>query len=136
MSYAQSAALQQAIYAALTAHAPLTDLLGDAIHDALPDGPLPPLYATLGPETARDRSDGTGAGARHDFTVSVVATAAGFHAAKRAAAAICDALAGPIPPLTRGRLVGLSFVRAKAARDAEGAARRIDLVYRARVEDG
>lgn len=135
MSYAVSAALQAAIHARLAAHPPLADLLGAAIFDALPAGPLPPLYAVLGPETARDRSDGTAAGALHDITVSVVSDAAGFRSAKLAAAAICDALAGDAPALDRGRLVGLWFLRARAKRIGSGEARRIDLVFRARSED-
>ncbi|MFT6531973.1 MAG: hypothetical protein ACJASC_001520 [Limimaricola cinnabarinus] len=136
MSYATSAALQAAIFARLVAHAPLTDLVGEAIYDALPAGPLPPLYATLGAEKVRDRSDKTMAAAEHDLTVSVVSDAAGFRAAKEAAAAVSDALAGPMPPLARGRLVGLWFLRARARRTGSGDARRIDMVFRARSEDG
>jgi hypothetical protein len=135
MSYAVSEALQAAIYARLTGHGPLTDLLGAAIYDALPAGPLPPLYATLGAERARDRSDVTARGAEHDLTVSVVSDAAGFRAAKAAAAAVSDALAAPLPPLTRGRLAGLWFLRARARREGSGDARRIDMVFRARTED-
>ena len=135
MSYAISQALQAAIYGRLTAHAALTDLLGEAIYDALPAGPLPPLYATLGAETARDRSDGTAAAAEHDFTVTVVSDAAGFRAAKEAAAAVSDALAAPLPPLSRGRLVGLRFLKARARRSGSGDARRIDMIFRARCED-
>ncbi len=136
MSYATSAALQAAIFARLTAHAPLTDLLGEAIYDALPAGPLPPLYATLGAEKARDRSDTTTTGTEHDLTVSVVSDAAGFRSAKEAAAAISDALAEPMPELTRGRLVGLWFLRARARRVGSGDARQIDMIFRARSEDG
>jgi hypothetical protein len=134
MSYAAAAALQEAVFAHLSADPAVTAILGGAIHDALPAGPLPPLYLSLGPELARDRSDATARGAEHEITLSVVAEAAGFHLAKTAAAAICDALASADLTLTRGRLVALLFTRATAKRDS-GGRRRIDLTFRARLDD-
>jgi hypothetical protein len=134
MSYAAAAALQEAVFAHLSADPAVTALLGGAIHDALPAGPLPPLYLSLGPELARDRSDATAAGAEHEFTLSIVADSTGFHLAKTAAAAVCDALADANLTLTRGRLVALQFTRATAKRDS-GGRRRIDLTFRARLDD-
>ena len=134
MSYAAAAALQEAVFAHLAADPAVTAILGGAIHDALPAGPPPPLYLSLGPETVRDRSDGSARGAEHDVTLSIVSDAAGFHLAKTAAAAVCDALADPALPLTRGRLVALHFARASAKRDS-GGRRRIDLTFRARLDD-
>ncbi|MDM7970945.1 MAG: DUF3168 domain-containing protein [Paracoccaceae bacterium] len=134
MTYAAAAALQEAVFAHLAADPDVTALLGGAIHDALPAGPLPPLYLSLGPEVARDRSDATAQGAEHEITLSVVADAAGFHLAKAAAAAVCDALLDPDLVLARGRLVGMHFIRATAKRDS-GGRRRIDLTFRARLDD-
>ncbi|HEY9021528.1 MAG: DUF3168 domain-containing protein [Paracoccaceae bacterium] len=134
MTYAAAAALQEAVFAHLAADPGVTALLGGAIHDALPAGPLPPLYLSLGPEVARDRSDATAQGAEHEITLSVVADAAGFHLAKTAAAAVCDALLDPDLVLARGRLVGMHFIRATAKRDS-GGRRRIDLTFRARLDD-
>ncbi len=133
MSYGVAAALQSAVYARLLADSALGALAGGAIHDALPPGPLPALYVVLGPEKVRDRSDISGQGAEHDFTVSVVTAAAGFASAKEAAAAVSDALAGAALVLARGRLVALDFVKAEAAR--RNGARQIDMTFRARVED-
>lgn len=133
MSYGIAAALQRAVYERLSNDAALAALVGTAIFDAPPPGPLPPIYVALGPEEARARGDGTGAGAWHVFTVSVVTGAAGFLAAKDAAGAVSDALAGALPGLARGRLVALHFDRARARR--EGGLRRIDLRFRARVEE-
>ena len=82
MSYASSSALQAAIYQRLMADSAVDALVGSAIYDAVPPGPLPPTYISLGPEDVRDRSDLTGSGAEHDFTVSVVTEAAGFQGAK------------------------------------------------------
>ncbi len=135
MSYGVSAALQEAVYQKLTADAGLAALVGTAIYDALPGGTLPPTYVALGPEDVRAGSDRTGAGAWHRFTVSVVTDGAGFHAAKEVAAAISDALVDADLTLARGRLVALHFWRARARREGTGALRRIDLTFRARVDD-
>ena len=133
MSYAASAALQAAIYQHLASDAALAGLEGGAIYDAAPAGALPDTYVSLGPEEVRDRSDASGGGAWHFVTISVLTANAGFQPAKDVAAAISDALAGAELGLGRGRLAGLHFHRARARRD--GALRRIDLTFRARVDD-
>ena len=135
MSYGVSAALQSAVYQRLSGDPALGALVGSAIFDALPPGPLPQTYVTLGPEEAQARADRTGGGAWHRFTVSVVTDGAGFHAAKQVAAAISDALVDADLSLSRGRLAGLHFHRARAQREGSGALRRIDLTFRARVDD-
>lgn len=82
MTYAFSPALQSAVYAELVADPGLTAILGTDIYDALPPGVLPSIYALIGPETVWDRSDMTGRGAEHDFTVLIVTDGAGFATAK------------------------------------------------------
>ena len=134
MSYALSAPLQAAIYQHLRADAALGALVGAAIYDALPPGPVPALYVALGPERVRDASDGTAIGAWHDVTLSVVSDTAGFQSAKAAAGAVSDALEEASLTMARGRLVLLKFLRAEASRESAGV-RRIDLIFRARVED-
>lgn len=133
MSYGITAALQAAVYGALVADVAVASLSGGAVYDALPPGPVPPLYVTLGPETVRDASDKTGAGALHDFPVTVVSEAAGFAGAKALAAAISDALTGADLALARGRLVRLAFLRARARRVDGG--REIEVWFRARVDE-
>ena len=135
MSYGVAAALQAAVFQKLASDSALTALVGSAVYDAVPPGGLPETYVSLGPEEARGRTDATGAGAVHIFTVSVVSSAAGFAGAKAAAGAISDALVGAALPLTRGTLVGLSFEKARARRVEDGDVRRIDLTFRARVDD-
>lgn len=135
MSYGVSAALQRAVYQRLQADSALDALVGDAIHDAAPPGIVTGTYVSLGPEEAVAASDVTGAGALHRFTVSVVSDAAGFNEAKAAAVAVSDALVDASLVLTRGTLVYLNFVRAKARRVQDADIRRIDLVFAARVED-
>ena len=135
MSYGVAAALQTAVFQRLSSDIALADLVGTEIYEALPTGALPPLYVVLGAEDARDASDKTGAGAWHQFTVSVVTQSAGFATAKAAAAAVSDALVDAALPLDRGTLVSLNFQKAKAARVGTGAVRQINLIFRARVAD-
>lgn len=136
MSYGMSAALQMAVYEHLQADAALTGLVGTAIYDALPVGELPETYVALGPEDVRDKSDVTSDGAEHRLIVSIVTKLAGFGSAKTVAAAVSDALDDADLTLTRGHLVGLWFERASARRSGpSGRLRRIDMRFRARVED-
>lgn len=135
MSYAVSGALQAAIFAALSADAALSTLVGNAVYDAVPSGSVPTLYVQLGSETVRDASDQSGAGSVHSFTVSVITTSPGFASAKAAAAAVSDALHEANLALARGRLVSMRFERATARRIDAASARQIDLRFRARVQD-
>lgn len=131
MSYAFGAPLQQAVFQTIANDPAVQSLAGSHVYDALPSGTPPPLYVLLGPEKARDASDGTGQGAWHDFDVVVVTEAAGFQAAKSLAGAVSDALIQDGINLTDGTLVGLWF-RTARARLVSGE-RRIELGFRARV---
>ena len=133
MSYAMTAALQEAVFAALTGDAQVSAWSGGAIYDALPPGSVPTLYVSLGPERARNRSDKTGAGALHEFPITIVSDEAGFQGAKALASAISDALLAAELTLTRGRVVSLNFLRARARRVSEK--REIEIWFRAFVDD-
>lgn len=135
MSYAMSSALQSAIFAALSTDGALAGVVGTAIYDALPTGTVPDLYVALGPEQVQIADDKTGSGAVHLLTVSVVTEAPGFAAAKTAAGMVCDVLHEAPLVLSRGRLVSLRFREARAAKIDKGTGRKIDLTFRARVED-
>ncbi len=130
MSYGMAAALQAAIYQRLVAEVP-----GVAVFDAPPAGGGTGTFVLIGPEEAVDASDKTGAGAEHRLTVSVITDAAGFLAAKAVAVSVSDALIGATLVPARGRVVSLRFSRAVARRLNEGEARRIDMTFRARVQD-
>lgn len=132
MSYASTAALQEAVYSALTIDSAVAMLTNGAIYDALPPGPVPSIYVSLGPERVRDASDVIGDGAVHDFPVTVVSDGAGFHTAKTIAAAISDALAGADLALSRGSLTALNFLRARARRVGDG--REIEIWFRALID--
>lgn len=135
MSYGQAGTLQSAIYGHLMGDAALSALVGSAIYDAVPAGSLPPVYVRLGSEEVLDASDGTGSGAVHRITLSVITSQPGFGTAKAVAGALCDALSGAALSLSRGHLVSLRFERARARRIDAESARRIDLRFRARVSD-
>ncbi|MFN4172367.1 MAG: DUF3168 domain-containing protein [Pseudorhodobacter sp.] len=131
MSYGMAAALQAAIYKRLSA---LPDLAGVPVLDAVPEGGPGGTFVMIGPEEVREASDKTGAGAEHRLVLSVISDADGFLAAKTVAVTVSDALDQVPLALARGRLVSLAFQRASARRLKDGAVRRIDLSFRARVE--
>ena len=136
MTYAIAAALQKAVFERLQADTTVTGLVGSAIYDAIPPGIVGGTYVSLGPEDVRDAADDTGYGAWHEITVSVVTDEAGFNGAKQVATAVSDALVDAPLTLDRGALVALNFYRARARRVQDADVRRIDLRFRARVQDG
>jgi hypothetical protein len=133
MSYARAAGLQAAIFQLLAGDAELGGLLA-GIFDAPPPGTPQGTYAILGEDEAQDRGDSTGPGAEHRLTVSVVSDAAGFLAAKQAAARVSVLMTDATPPLAGGRVVAIWFQDARARRLDGGTLRRIDLRFRARIE--
>ena len=136
MTYAVAQALQSAIYQTLVADGPLAAIVNGAIYDTVPLGVPPAIYVALGQEDARDASDKTGHGTEHRMEISVVGATPAFAELKAAAAAICDALLDQPLTLSRGRLVSLSFRQARARQIEKNDGRRIDLIFRARTEDG
>ncbi len=135
MSMGASAALQEAVYQVLRADAGVQAVVGSAVYDEVPPGPVIGTFVTLGAGDVRDLSDGTGPIGEHGLVVTVTSDDEGFATAKRAAAVVSDALVDATPVLTRGRLVGLHFERAKVRRVRSGQVRRIDMTFRAIVED-
>ena len=129
MSYGVASALQAAVYQRLSGVA------GVAVYDAVPPGGAVGTFVLIGPEDVRDASDKTAHGAEHRLVISVVTDEAGFQAAKAVAVAVSDALVDAEMVLTRGVLVSMAFLRAVARRVSNGSGRRIDLTFRARVED-
>lgn len=139
MSYGASAALQAAVYQRLRGDTALADLVGDAIFDAMPVAAPAGVFVTLGPEDVRNAGDISAGGSRHDFVVSVLSgndDGGGFGAVKRAASVVADVLDQGQLVLDRGTLTGMWFLRAVARRMENGAARQVDLTFRARVDLG
>lgn len=138
MSYAMSEALQRAVYEQLSGDSAVVALVGTEIYDAVPPASpaqTPDMHITLGGERVRDGSTKTSLGAVHDFAVTVHARTEGFRRAKAAAGAICDALIGASLTLTRGVLIDLRFLSARADRGAANQPRRVTLRFRAVLED-
>ncbi|MFV0492425.1 MAG: DUF3168 domain-containing protein [Pseudorhodobacter sp.] len=131
MSYGMAAALQAAVFTRLAEFPALSEV---PVLDAPPTGGPGGTFVVIGPEDVRDASDKSGAGAAHRLMITVVSDRDGFQAAKEVAVAVSDALDDAPLELDRGRLVNISFQRAVARRLDEGAMRRIDLTFRARVE--
>lgn len=134
MTYAMSGSLQTAVYARLAGDAAIRATVAGAVYDAVPDA-APDLFVALGPERVTGHSDSGGAGAIHQMRVSVVTRRGGYIAAKAVAALVCDSLVGADLALSRGRLVSMRFLRAEARRDEGEGTRRIDLWFRARLDD-
>lgn len=139
MSYAAAVALQGAVYQQLQNDVALAEIVGDAVFDAMPVDAPSGVFVSLGPEEAKDAGDMTAPGSQHDFVVSVLSgtdESAGFGAVKAAAVAVTEALEQGGLMLDVGHLAGLWFLRAKARRVENGAARRVDLTFRARIDLG
>jgi hypothetical protein len=131
MSYQGAAALQTAVFGVLST-APA--LGGMSIVDAMPAGASLGSFVLIGPEQVIDQSDKTALGAEHRFEVSVISDATGFMAAKQAAAAISEVLLGAPLMLSVGHVVSIGFLKATARRLDLGSTRRIDMVFRARLD--
>ena len=134
MSYTSAGALQAALYQYLADDGALMALIGGALYDAAPPGTPSGTHLVLGEEEAIDRSDISGPGAEHRFTLSVRSDASGFAQAKAVAARLGAIVPDAPLDLAQGRLVGLWFDRAQARRMDGGAVRRIDLRFRARIQ--
>jgi len=133
MTYHCAAELQEALFHFLTID-PELSVAGVTVHDAPPPGTQRGTYVVLGPEDVIDRSDASGPGSEHRFSITVVSDAAGFVSAKRIAGRVSDVLLDPPFALKKGRLVGLWFHQAQARRIEAGRGRRIELRFRARIE--
>lgn len=129
-----SASLQQAVLACLEANSDVAKLTGGHVYDALPPGELPILYVIFGTETVRDRSDMTSFAAVHEFDLSVITSSSGFQSAKTAASSVCKALQMKPLSLAEGHLVALNFHGAVSKRQSSGGGRRINLKFRALIE--
>ena len=134
MTYAMGASLQAAIFARLSGDAAIDAEVHGAIYDAVPEA-APDLFVAIGPERVTGRSDVSGAGAIHELQINVVTRRNGYSAAKVVAALVSNALDGTTLPLSRGHLVSMRFQRARARRDEGETTRRIDLWFRARLDD-
>lgn len=139
MTYALSWALQEALFAAICADPVCSETFGHRIYDGPPplsgDAETQGLYLTFGDEEANDWSTATDLGASHLVRLDVHAPRRSFAEAKRAAAALSDAILGADFQMSRGRVVNTRFVDARTRREEGDALRRIEMRFRIIVED-
>lgn len=127
---AASLALQQGIYAALTAHAPLIAAT-TGVFDAPPlDQPLP--FVTIGEDIISDYSTKDLVASEHRLTIHIWSRAPGRAEAKQLSALVQTALASPLI-LTGFRLISLRFITARMLVDPDGLTHQALLDYRARL---
>lgn len=113
-------ALQKAMYAALTANAAVTALLGGPhIYDDVPRGTDLP-YLTFGLSTERDWSTGGEEGDEHIVTLHVWSQAAGRKETHEIIGAVRAALHDQLLTLADHRLVNLRHEFSDARREPDG----------------
>ena len=134
MTYALGQGLQVAIYDRLIRDPGLDAVISGAVYDTVPDV-APDLFVAIGQEKSRAQSDGTARGAIHEVQLSVVSRRSGYSEAKGVAGMVSDLLVDADLTMVRGRVVSMRFLRAQARRDEGEGTRRIDLWFRARVDD-
>lgn len=113
-------ALQQALYAALAADAPLIALIGPPrLYDDVPSGAQFP-YLTLGQSSTRDWSAGSSPGDEHTVTLHVWSRAGGRREVHEIMGAVKSALHDRALTLADHRLVNLRHELSESRRDADG----------------
>jgi hypothetical protein len=112
--------LQQSIFAALSADAALTALLGPGrVFDDVPQGtPLP--YVTFGQATQRDWSTGTEEGTEHLVVLHVWSAARGKKQAHEILGAVRSALHDRPLSLAGHSLINLRHEHSEARRSSDG----------------
>ncbi|GAA0548092.1 hypothetical protein FHS83_000951 [Rhizomicrobium palustre] len=129
---APSWALQRAIFAALSADAAVTALIGTRIYDGVPAAaPLP--YLVLGESEERDASSDTPA-TRHALRLTIWSRGGGTREVKEIAGAVIAVLHGAALTLSGHRLIDLAFTSAEYGRQSNGTATRAVLRFSAFTE--
>ncbi|RTL71922.1 MAG: DUF3168 domain-containing protein [Hyphomicrobiales bacterium] len=130
-----TAALQQAIYAALSGDAALRAALGadDRIHDHAPRGAAFP-YVAFASFSARDWSTGDTEGEEHTLVLHVWSREQGMRETETIAAAIRAVLHDAALALDGHRLVNLRHVATEIRREPDGLATRGIIRLRAVTE--
>jgi len=132
---ASSWALQQAIFAALSADTGVKSVLGNParLFDAVPRDTVFP-YAVIGDGQETDFSTATDAASEHVVRVDVWSRAGGHKECKLAADAVRHVLDGAALTLSGHTLVDIRFLDADHARETDGETYRASLRFRAVTE--
>jgi hypothetical protein len=128
-------ALQQAIFAELSASSDVQAVLGDPprLYDAVPREAQFP-YAVIGDGTENDASTATEMGSEHLLAIEIWSRSGGHREAKGIARAIRGALDGAALILPGFALIDLAFKTADYIRQPDGQTWRATLRFRAVTE--
>jgi len=128
-----SFALQQAIFAALSASGDLQALIGDRIFDFVPpDSALP--YVVLGDGEESDWSTATEDGTEHQIQIDVWSRQLGHQEAKQIADVIRAALDNAALTIGGATLIDLRHRATDFSRESDGQTFRARLTFRAVTE--
>lgn len=132
---AASWALQQAIFAVLTASTDVQDAVGDPprIYDAVPRGAVFP-YIVIGDDKETDWSTATEPGSAHALTVHIWSRAAGRRETRLAAEAVIGALDGAALDVDGQTLIDLRWLESDSSRESDGETVHAQLRFRAVLE--
>lgn len=126
-------ALQQAVFAALSANDEVADAFGARIFDRPPRGAAFP-YCVIGDDAQSDWSTATEKGSEHALQVHVWSRADGHKEAKLAAQAVQDALDGAELDVTGQALIAIRHLATDFTRETDGETTRAVLRFRAVME--
>jgi Protein of unknown function (DUF3168) len=131
---ASALALQQAIYAALVANAPLTAALGGvSVYDDPPQ-PLKFPYISFGPASVRDDDTATERSDEHSITLFVWSRAHGRKESHTLVDLVRSALHNQTLPLSAHRLINLQHEQTDTRRLPDGETTQATLRLRAVTE--
>ena len=130
---AASWALQQAIYATLSADSGVSDAVGDRIFDAVPRGAAYP-YIVIGDDKESDWSTATEPGSSHALTIHIWSRAAGRRETRLAAEAVIAALNGAELALSGQTLIDLRWLESESSRESDGETVHAQLRFKAITE--
>ena len=130
---AASWALQQAIYATLSADSGVSDAVGDRIFDAVPRGAAYP-YIVIGDDKESDWSTATEPGSSHALTIHIWSRAAGRRETRLAAEAVIAALNGAELALSGQTLIDLRWLESESSRESDGETVHAQLRFKALTE--
>jgi hypothetical protein len=128
-------ALQQGVFAALSANAAVQAVAGNParIYDAVPRGAVFP-YLVVGDDTETNNDTKTEQGAEHELAITAWSRAGGRQECKLAADAVRLALDGAALTLTGHTLIDIRYLSAQFLRESDGETFRAVVKFRAVTE--
>jgi hypothetical protein len=126
-------ALQQAVFATLSASEAVRDLAGERVFDAVPRGSAFP-YIVVGDASETNASTATEEGSEHTLEIRIWSRGGGTREIKLVAEAVREALDGAELTLDGQALIDLRFTSADFARETDGETYRAVMRFRAVTE--